>query len=154
MKKKIKASIIMLSCIILIAVIGYFMISNPFVSFNNHKLETSVKSIDNETVSLNDVVPFEWDTLYTFEPYQSKEEIEETIGFKSASIKENNINEGMVHLLFVKSDKVVASILGYADNLGYNIDFTSKEGSNVTFAEDAQFNVTRVDGITTLTYVE
>ena len=153
MKKETKASIIILTCIALIAFIG-LMISNPFVSINNHKLASSLKSIDRETVSLNDVVPFEWDTLYTFGPYQSKKEIEKTIGFKSADIKENNINEGMVHLLFVKGDKVVASILGYGKNLGYNIDFTSKEGWNVTFAEGAQFNVTRVDGITTLTYAK
>ena len=57
MKKKTKASIIILTCIALIAFIG-LMISNPFVSINNHKLANSLKSIDRETVSLNDVVPF------------------------------------------------------------------------------------------------
>lgn len=154
MKKKTKASIIILACIALIAVMGYLIIGNPFIFINNQKLENEVKSIDREIVQLNDVVPFEWDTLYTFGPYQSKEEIEEIVGFKSADIKENNINEGMVHLLFVNDNKVVASILGYASNLGYSIDFTSKDGWKVTFAENAQFNITKVDGITTLTYAK
>lgn len=154
MKKKTKASIIILACIALIAVIGYLIIDNPFIFINNQKLENEVKSIDREIVQLNDVVPFEWDILYTFGPYQSKEEIEEIVGFKSADIKENTINEGMVHLLFVKDDKVVASILGYGSNLGYSIDFTSKDGLKVTFAENAQFNITKVDGITTLTYAK
>lgn len=53
-----------------------------------------------------------WDTPYTFGAYQSKDEIEDIIGFQSADIRENNMNEGMAHLLFVKNDKVVASILG------------------------------------------
>ncbi|MBZ4665262.1 hypothetical protein [Mahella sp.] len=154
MKKKTKVSIIIIACIALIGVLGYLLIGNPIMFINNQKLKNSVQSIDSETVQLNDVVPFEWDFLYTFDPYQSKEEIEKIVRFKSADIKENNINEGMVHLLFVKGDKVVASILGYGSNLGYNIDFTSKEEQNVTFVEDAQFNVTRADGIITLIYAK
>lgn len=120
--------------------------------FNNQKLANVISSIDSETVQLNEIVPFEWDILYTFGPYQSKEEIEQIVGFKSADIKENNINEGMVHLLFVADNKVTASILGYADNLGFRIDFTSKDENSITFADDAQFDVTTADGVTTLTY--
>ncbi|HCA30750.1 MAG TPA: hypothetical protein DEP23_14960, partial [Ruminococcaceae bacterium] len=134
------------------SVVGSFIIGNPIIFINNQKLENSIRSIDNQTVQLNDVIPFEWDTLYTFGAYSSKEEIEDIIGFKSADIKENNINEGMVHLLFAKDDKVVASILGYSSNLGYSIDFTSKEGWQVAFAENAQFDVIKADGIVTLTY--
>ncbi len=55
-------------------------------------------------------------------------------------------------MLFAKDDKVVASILGYSSNLGYSIDFTSKEGWQVAFAENAQFDVIKADGIVTLTY--
>lgn len=148
MKKKTKAGMIVLGCIALIAIVGYLIIGNPMVFINNQKLENAIKTVSNETVQLNDVVPFEWDTLYTFSPYQNKESIEEMVGFKSADIRENNINEGMVHLLFVKNNNVVASILGYSNNLGYNIAFTSQ----VTFAENVQFNVSRTDGITTLSY--
>lgn len=119
MKKKTKVSIIIWACIALIGLAGYILIGNSIVFINNQKLQNSVQSIGSEMVQLNDVVPFEWDFLYTFDPYQSKEEIEKLVGFKSADIKENNINEGMVHLLFVKGDKVVTSILGYDSNLGY-----------------------------------
>ena len=153
MKKKNRVLIVILMCIVLIVVMGYLMIGNPFVFINNQKLKKSICSLDdNEIVSLNEVIPFEWDALYTFEPYQSKAEIAEIIGFQSNDIKENNINEGMVHLLFVKNDKVVASILSYSSNLGYNIDFTSKENLKVAYAENAQFSVTKEDGITILTY--
>ena len=154
MGKKIKVPVFICVCIAAIAIVGYLLIGNPFVFINNQKLKKAVQSLDTETVQLNDAVPFAWDTLYTFEPYQSKEEIENYIGFKSAAIKENNINEGMVHLLFVKDDKVVASILGYAANLGYSIDFSLKDEQKVSFEENARFNVTNKDGVITLTYVK
>ena len=153
MKRKTKAWILVLMCIVLIVVMGYLVIGSPFVFINNQKLKKSIDSLDdNKIVSLNEVIPFEWDFLYTFEPYQSKAEIAEIIGFQSNDIKENNINEGMVHLLFVKNDKVVASILSYSSNLGYNIDFTSKENLKVAYAENAQFSVTKEDGITHLIF--
>lgn len=154
MRNKIKKASIILSCTALIGVIVYFIIGNPIVFINNQKLGHAIKSIESQTVQLNDVIPFEWDTLYTFPPYVNHEEIEQIIGFKSAAIRDNQINEGMVHLLFVRDDQVVASILGYRNNLGYSIDFISKDEMKVTFEEDAQFNVIRTDGVTTLIYEE
>ncbi|MDE5596742.1 MAG: hypothetical protein K2J04_02805, partial [Lachnospiraceae bacterium] len=155
MKKKTKAWILVLICIVLIVIMGYLMIGNPFIFINNQKLKKSISSLDDsKIVSLNEVIPFEWDSLYTFEPYQSKAEIAEIIGFQSNDIKENNINEGMVHLLFVKNDKIVASILSYSSNLGYNIDFSSKANLKVTHTENAQFYTTKDDGITILTYIK
>ena len=72
MKKKLSISIIVLSSIILIGVLGYFLLGNPVVFINNQNLENSIKAIKSKTVELNDVVPFEWDSLYAFEPYQRK----------------------------------------------------------------------------------
>lgn len=77
--------------IVLIAIADCLVIGNPIVCINNQKSQKSVKNINDETVQLNDVVPFEWDALYTFGPYQSKESIEEIVGFKSADIKENTL---------------------------------------------------------------
>lgn len=150
MKSKARLAAIILSALVVLGVVGYWVIGNPVVFINNQKLKNAVKSIDSETVQFNDVIPFAWDAVYTFEPYQSKESIENIIGFTSADIKENNINEGMVHLLFVNNSKVVASVLGYADNLGYRIDFPAK----VTFAENARFHVTKTPQVTTLAYAE
>lgn len=154
MRKKAKTLIFILICMIVITGLGYLIMGNPFLFLNNQRLKNAIASLDSgEIVSLSEVIPFEWDVLYTPEPYQSKEEIEEMTGFKSAEIQENNINEGMVHLLFVKNNKVAASVLGYSSNLGYRIDLSSKEGLKVAYAENAQFLVTKVDGNTTLTYV-
>ena len=150
MKKRNKFTITIIFSTILVAILGYLVVGNPVVLINNYKLENSIKSIQSDNIKLNEVVPFDWDIVYTFEPYTPKENIEEIIGFKSSSIKENNINEGMVHLLFVKGEKVVASILGYSTNLGYRLDFPSK----VTFVENAQFKVSIIDNIVTLKYLD
>ncbi|MDO5406273.1 MAG: lysozyme inhibitor LprI family protein [Eubacteriales bacterium] len=148
MKNHTKRAVIGLICLLSAAMAVLFFIGNPVVFRNNRKLAKSVKSVNSDTVFLNDIVPFVWDTLYTFGPYQSKKEIEEIIGFSSVDIRENDINEGMVHLLFVNGDRVAASVLGYSSKLGYAIDFTSK----ITYDENARFHVAKIDGIQTLTY--
>jgi len=133
MKKKIAWAVVFI--VICISLFG-----NPVVKYNNHRLKKAVTALEaGQPVTLNEVVPFGWDTAYTFSPYTSEQEIEEIIGFKSRSIVANNINEGMVHLIFVKGEKVQAAVLGYADNLGYYIDFFPK----VEYGENAQFTVTK-----------
>ena len=148
--RKAKKLIIFLTCIAIVVVIGSVFIGNPKIYINNQRLKNSLKSIDSELVQLNDVVPFEWDTVYTFEPYQSKESIEKVVGFKSRDIKANTISEGMLTLLFVKNNRVVASVLGKPSVLGYQLEFCDK----ITFSQRAQFSVTKTDGIITLTYVK
>jgi len=133
MKKKIAWAVVFV--VICISLFG-----NPVVKYNNHRLKKAVTALEaGQPVTLNEVVPFGWDTAYTFSPYTSEQEIEEIIGFKSRSIVANNINEGMVHLIFVKGEKVQAAVLGYADALGYYIDFFPK----VEYGENAQFTVTK-----------
>lgn len=150
MDRKKKFVRIIVGLIIIIAGIMYLTIGNPRVFINNHKLGAAIKEIQSDSVKINEVIPFKWDAVYTFGPYTSKEDIESVIGFRSPDIKENNISEGMVHLTFVKDKKVVASVLGYDSNLGYRIDFTSK----VAYDDNAIFNVTRADGITSLILVQ
>lgn len=112
-----------MACVALVLAVGYFVIGNPIVFMNNRKLKTAVTGITADTVPLNEVVPFEWDSVYMPDPYASKENIEKLIGFKSASIKENWVNEGIVHLIFTKGQRGVASVLSYPQNLGYSIGF-------------------------------
>ena len=149
MKKKIRITTIIVSILTLIMVGVYLQRSSSMVNINNQKLQDKVKSVETESVKLNDVIPFEWDVVYTFPPYSvNKEDIEKIIGFKSRHIRVNNINEGIVHLLFVKNKEVVASVLGYSSNLGYSIQFPSE----ITFKQDAIFDVTNTNGIISLSY--
>lgn len=149
MKNKTKWTAGVLIAIAAACALFYLVFGSPVVYRNNQKLQEAVTSIEGETVFLNEIVPFEWDTLYTFSPYTTKAEIEEIIGFRSASVRENNINEGMVHLLFVNNRKVVASVLGYPDNLGYSISFPAGR-SEISYAENAAFTVEHQSNCTLL----
>ena len=85
------------------------------------------------------------DRVYTFEPYATREEIAEIIGFDSSSIRET-VSEGMVQLLFVKDHKVTSSVCGYASSLGYAVGFFDR----VDYEENAVFSVKREDGLVIL----
>lgn len=132
MKKKI-------AWIVVFVVFCISLIGNPVVKYNNYRLKKTVTALEEgATVTLNEVIPFEWDAVYTFSPYTSEEEIEQIIGFKSRDIVANDVNEGMVHLIFTKGEKVQAAVLGYPSNLGYRIDFFQK----VTYDRKIPFTVT------------
>ena len=143
MKKKI---CLLTAFAIVIIATSYYIIGNPFVAYNNYRLKQKVHGISKTEVTLNEIVPFEWDVVYTFPPYTSCPEIENIIGVKSKAIRET-VNEGMVHLIFVKGDSVSASVCAYVESLGYRIDFSDK----VEFGENKLFEVRIQDGIVCLT---
>lgn len=58
----------------------------------------------------------------------------------------------MVHLLFVKDDRVTASVLGYRNNLGYEISLLPE--MKITYSDDAQFRVEKSNGITILSRIQ
>ncbi len=79
-----------------------------------------------DVVFLSELTPFEWDRVYSFPPYTSKDEMEWILGFSSPEITET-VNEGMVQLIFVSQPAgedpiVTACITGYPENLGYNVE--------------------------------
>ncbi|MBU3145664.1 hypothetical protein [Clostridium sp. CF012] len=145
MKKK--RTIISIVTISLIMALTYMIIGNPIVIVNNKKLQREIIKVNSDYVELNKIVPFEWDTVFTLEPYTSKEQIEEIIGFKSNSIQET-VSEGMVQLLFVKDKRVVSSVCGYSNTLGYRIDFFER----IMYTDNAVFSVKKDSDIVRLTY--
>lgn len=148
MRRK-KAAVIVLVMLALCAV-GYAVVENPAVALHNRQVKAALAAVeDGETVTLNEVIPFAWDRVYTIAPYTSREEIAGIIGFDSPDIQVNNVSEGMVHLLFVKDGKVTASILGYEAAFGVRINFSSV----VTFEEKTPFLASKADGIVTLNRV-
>lgn len=121
-------------------------IGNPVVVWHNRQLEKAITGLDGmQQVTLNQVVPFEWDTVYTFDPYTSRQEIAETIGFDSGSIQET-WSEGMTQLLFVKDQRVTASVCGYPSRLGYDVVFEDR----ITADQQVQFWVETEPGRVTL----
>ncbi len=127
---------------------------NPVLYINEYNLTSAIKTIDkkNKTIILNEVVPFEWETLYSFEPYSSKEYMEEVIGFKSDEIYSDDISEDMLNLIFVQDGKVVARVLDCPSKLGYDIQFKPNEEvvNKIKFEDDTTFDVKKAKGIVTL----
>ena len=124
-----------------------FTFLNGFIFENkNVKLKDSIYAINSEVVKINEVVPFNWDTVYYIEPYTSKEEIQDIIGIENVKITDNNISEGFVYLVFVKGNSVVTVLKGYPDNIGYDIRFKDK----VNYSDDVSFNVIKDKNIIVL----
>ena len=134
---------------LLILLVIYALIGNPIVFWHNRALEHSLCSLeDGITVTLNETVPFEWEAVYTFDPYTSKSEMERIIGISSSSIRET-VSEGMVQLIFVNRGRVTASVCGYASNLGYDV-YLGRSGRPLTIGEEMKFSVACGDGIVRL----
>lgn len=133
-----------------VLLILYFMIGSPVVAWHNKKLRDAIRSVaaEKKHVTLNEIVPFSWDKVYTFPPYTTEKEMEKRIGFHSRLIEEAG-NEGMEQLIFVKGNHVTASICGYAENLGYGVTFQDC----ITFREKAVFAVERSPGIIRLRHM-
>lgn len=105
----------------------YLVFGKPSVMINNYRLKKVFLSLETpDELSLNEIVPFAWDAVYSFEPYASREQMEEILGFRDSSLRET-VSEGMLQLVFVKDKRVVSCICGYADILGYSVDFSWEE---------------------------
>jgi len=152
MKKKTYTVVI----VVLLIFFVYIIIGNITIFINNQKLKKAITSINSDYIKLNEIVPFDWDSVYTFEPYTTKDEIESILGFKSNAIKET-VNEGMVQLIFTKDKKIISSICGYSSNLGYTVNF-EKINNNVyhkiNYTDNAEFMTKNEDKIVNLSYIQ
>lgn len=150
MKKK---KIITIAVVILIAVLLIKACKKDRWETNEELLKQEVLNIGEsvESVNLSDVTPFEWDFVYSFDPYTSKDAIYETVGYKWDRISET-VSEGMNQLVFMKDEKVVCYVYGYPQNNGYGIYFSegstddSSPASILSPQEDVTFQVDRRDG--------
>ena len=145
MKKRILAVIV----VMLAAYAGLRWYGNCVRTERERALQAVVTGISKDTVTLNEVVPFAWDTVYTFAPYTPREEIEAVIGFRSAAIQEG-YSEGILRLVFVKGRRVAAMVCATPQALGYTIVFDG----HISHAENALFSVTRTGGIVQLTEIK
>lgn len=154
MLRKIKTAFISMLIAAIVLLITPTVIGNMVVSYNNRRLKQVITSVDTQTVVLNEIVPFDWDAVYTFEPYLSKDKITKIVGFKSGCLRET-VNTGMVQLVFVKNAAVVSSVCGYGDKLGYSVGFTAWEGdyAKITAGDHAVFAVENEEGIVRLSHI-
>jgi len=112
----------------------YFFIGDPKIFINNSRLEESLTSVEEEEVILEDVVPFEWTSVYTFDPYTSQDRIRNVVGSDSAALQES-LSEGMTNVVFCSRGRVVSSVCGYPSNLGYSLSFFNKDGKHYYYPD-------------------
>ena len=129
MAVKKRKVIIIASAVLFVCIVFFGVFGNPIVLKNRYDFGQAIKIIGSETITLSEITPFEWDNVYSFSPYTSKQEMENIIGFQSNNITQT-VSEGMVQLLFVKGDKVVCDIVGYSSNLGYSISLWTDDEKN------------------------
>lgn len=138
--------------VVLIVIVSFIYWRNvSVVTENNQAFSANVISITQDQVFLNDITPFEWDTVYKFGPYTSKEVIEEVIGIKSNAITEA-LSEGMEQLIFVKEDEIICSITGHYYKLGYLFVFINQGMLKST--DNPLFKIEKTDGFIRLINVE
>lgn len=95
----------------------YLIFGDPRIYFNNAKLEKTLTALECDSITLEEIVPFEWTTVYTFDLYTSKERIERVVGSKSPALKES-VSEGMNHVVFINRGRVVASVCTHPASTG------------------------------------
>ena len=95
---------------------------NPY-NTHNVLLQKEIQKLNQtQEFVLNDVVPFEWDTMYVFEKGTDKKYIEDTIGISNSLIKSVPNEEKAVSIIFVDEDKITSYPIGTKEELGYYID--------------------------------
>lgn len=120
MRKKLGLIAGILVAAVSVAAITYAVKWNSKVSVRTRNLEN--KLIHSQTqASVKELIDFEYDEVYVFEPYQPKESMEAELGFKCSLLKET-VSEGMTNILFVKDNSPAAYLYGYTYQAGYYID--------------------------------
>lgn len=137
----------------LLAVIAlvYSILGSPVVLWHNRQLKTALTGLTDTTITLEQAVPFSWDEVYSFTPYTSVEEIQQTIGAESYNLTEST-SEGMCQLVFMDEGAVAAAVCAFPSDLGYDVVLTGWEdgAAHLTYGENVSFNVVREEGIVRL----
>ncbi len=124
MKKFIVSSIIVLLLLLALVVVSRDT-DVPVWEENALKLSKSLDTISgHEPIvgGLTDYTNFDWDMLYSFQPYFPKETIYEIVGYEWADISET-VSEGMNQIVFLNDGEVVCYIYGYPDRYNLYFDF-------------------------------
>ncbi|MFS0576052.1 hypothetical protein AB1K83_10470 [Sporosarcina sp. 179-K 3D1 HS] len=143
----------------LVAVVILVLMKEGPWEVNMKRLQTKLTTehLVDKRIDLTTFTPFEWDTVYSFDPYVSKEVVYDTIGYKWMRVQET-VSEGMNQVVFMKDGKVVCYVYGYPENNRFGISFGSSGSSGdatVLHAEDhVQFDVIKKEGIVYLIQAE
>ena len=142
MRKFIEWIFLLAIIIVLSFVSGKIIDNNSLLSKNTRYLEELLTDEDSFTEdygegNVKDLIKLNYDKVFVFGPYESVENMEEKIGFKSSKLIQG-VSEGTNNILFVKDNKEVEYLFGYPINSGYYIDipigdYTKAEIDKMTY---------------------
>ena len=145
--------------IIAVLSILYLIVGDPRIYMNNAKLEDALTGVNSDSVTLEEVVPFEWTTVYAFDPYSSREFVKRISGSNSPALKES-VSNGMTNIVFKNHGRVMASVCAYPSSIGYSLSFTGGKNtyygypdggySHIKYGDQVEFKVTKDTGIVRL----
>lgn len=101
-----------------------------------------------ETVTLNALTDFSWESAYAFAPYMDRQHMASYMGVSSARLPQT-VSEGMLQLVFVQDGRIVCAVTGYPERLGYDFRFPDREDGVflITAEEQTVFITTEQNGI-------
>ena len=139
----------------LLAAAFVVLFGNPVILKNNRDFGRSVRALNVDSVTLNELTSFEWDAVYTFPLYMPRQQMEEIIGFRSRYIQQT-YSESAMQLIFVRGNRVVCAVIGFPD--GYMVFFSTASGKNyskIRYSDNAVFSVEHRDVwiVATNTYI-
>ena len=129
MKKKIIIVVlIIITILIAIRVAAYYAFRGYDIwDINARELAKSLSKVkEGEIEDISPYIPFEWDTIYSFEAYTPVSIVYQIVGYKWDDIMEN-LSESMNQIVFLKDGKVVCFVDGYAEQTGVYFDFGERE---------------------------
>lgn len=129
---------------LLVFMVSYFvMVVLMYFAFKNQMdLEVALQELPEGEVTLEEVVPFPWESLYQFGPYTTVAEMEEITGIKSSYFQDIETDDIWLSY-FIHQGQVVCSVGGYEGQLGFSIQLM--EGS-LFFGENRLFSVEHISG--------
>jgi hypothetical protein len=129
--------------LVVLAGIAIFLILwDPIWEKNAKGFTKPFNIISGDTAVIDDLsgfTQFEWDTLYSFEPYTPASKIYEVVGYKWTIIRPT-VNENMNQVVFLHNGKVVCYIDGYPSKYKVYFKFSGYE--------DHYIKLTRSDKLT------
>lgn len=134
MKKKNRNIRIVIITISIAILFSLSYLKKDIWDVNAEKLRHSFDIISGTAVidDLYQWTPFDWDVMYSFRPYISKERVYEVVGYKWDNISET-VNENMNQIVFLKDNEVICYLYGYPNNTGLEFHFGEYEGDYIKF---------------------
>lgn len=136
MQKKQRKQILLGLCLLVLS-FSFPLIKNfskAYIAYQNDQLKKALRSVQEEQIFLEEKVPFAWDEAWHFSPYMSKKEMR---SFMQLPLAENHLcelyTEGATQIFFLKEKKLVASLCGFPEDLGFSVqlpELASKKEEN------------------------